>query len=237
MRKVQSELIPLVWGTEEWFRLEGDFEDLLFKIIVTRDKLSVQVHPGDEYAREHEDSLGKTEVWYVLDAEDGAELVYGLKEGVTKAEFAESIDRGIVEQLLNFVPVKRGDVFFISPGLVHAIGGGIKLVELQQNSDITYRVFDYGRKPERELHIDKALDVIATDIRPMPDNINWAESHRVACEYFSMEYVSVDGECVILEDCLIFVVNGEFDAMNAEDLLYVDANERISGRGNILIMK
>ncbi|MDR3091227.1 MAG: class I mannose-6-phosphate isomerase [Clostridiales bacterium] len=138
---------------------------LLVKIIDAADFLSVQVHPDDEYALRRENApFGKNEMWCVLSAEEGSHLVLGLKDGVSRADFSAMLENGAVEDALEKLPVRAGDVVNIPAGLVHAIGRGITLAEIQQNSDITYRVYDYGRlgldgKP-RELHKEKALDVI-----------------------------------------------------------------------------
>ena len=139
---------------------------VLIKLIDAYDNLSVQVHPDDDYAGRVENEFGKTEMWYVLDAADGAELIYGFKEAITKEAFRQSIENGTLLDRLNRVKVKKGDRFFIEAGTVHAIGKGALIAEIQQNSNCTYRVYDYGRigkdgKP-RELHIDKAVDVAVT---------------------------------------------------------------------------
>ncbi|HHW67623.1 MAG: mannose-6-phosphate isomerase [Epulopiscium sp.] len=179
---------------------------LLVKIIDASDRLSVQVHPEDEYAKEHEGELGKTEMWIVLDAKPGAQLVYGVKPGVTREMFEESIKKGTLENLLNFVDVKKGDVFFIPAGTLHAIGEGLLIAEIQQNSDTTYRVYDWNRvdssgKP-RELHIQKALDVtILSDcighekvegtVTKEGENIR---HHLVSCKYFVTEILEIQKE-------------------------------------------
>ena len=134
---------------------------LLVKLINSREKLSVQVHPGDEYAAIHENSLGKTEAWYVVEAKPGAKLIVGTKN-CDKATFAKAIEEGRSEDYLNVIPVKKGDCFLINSGLVHAICEGLIIAEIQQNSDITYRVYDYGRP--REIHVEKSLDVIKFDL-------------------------------------------------------------------------
>ena len=136
---------------------------LLIKLIDAKQKLSVQVHPNDEYALKNEGEFGKTEMWYVVDCEEGAQLIYGFKEDISKEEFERRIKDNTLTEVCNFVPVSKGDVFFISAGTLHAIGEGILIAEVQQNSNTTYRVSDYGRlgadgKP-RPLHIEKALDV------------------------------------------------------------------------------
>lgn len=137
---------------------------LLIKFIDAADKLSVQVHPDDVYGLANEGELGKTEMWYIMDCEPGAQLVYGLKDGCTAEEFARAVEEGRIEETLNFVPVQKGEVYFIPAGQVHAIGAGILIAEIQQNSNVTYRVYDYNRpgadgKP-RELHTAKAIDVV-----------------------------------------------------------------------------
>ena len=136
---------------------------LLVKLINSNENLSVQVHPNDEYARRVENSFGKTEAWYVVDAKEGAELIVGTN-GCTKEEFEEAINTGKVEECLNRIKVKKGDAFLINSGLVHAICSGLVIAEIQQNSDITYRVYDYGRP--REIHVEKSLEVIDFDLKP-----------------------------------------------------------------------
>jgi len=136
----------------------------LVKFIDTSANLSIQVHPDEEYAKEHEDSRGKTECWIILDAKKGAGIYLGFKKGVTKKEFFTAVASGMqVDKYLNFIPVKTGDFFFIPAGSIHAIGNDITLCEVQQSSGITYRVWDWNRmgmdgKP-RELHVEKAKDV------------------------------------------------------------------------------
>lgn len=143
---------------------ETDRFPLLVKFIDAADDLSVQVHPDDAYALPHENEYGKTEMWYIVEADEGARLVLGLKEGCTISDFAEAVETGEIGSKLNTVTVHKGDVFFIPPGMVHAIGGGILLAEIQQNSNVTYRVYDYNRKQTngtlRPLHTKKALAVI-----------------------------------------------------------------------------
>ena len=178
------------------------FFPLLIKFIDAEDNLSVQVHPDDEYGLKNANSLGKTEMWYIIDAKPGAQLVYGLKEGVSNEEFAQAITNGKVEEKLNYVNVKKGDVFFIPSGLVHAIGAGILLAEIQQNSNITYRVYDYNRvgkdgKP-RELHVNDALNVIVNrnqeEIEKIQFSTNAKNTNTLACcEYFNVEKHNIDG--------------------------------------------
>ncbi len=136
---------------------------VLIKLIDAKDDLSIQVHPDDEYAERIEGEYGKTEMWYIVDCEDDAELIYGLKRKISRDEFADALKNNTVTDIVNRVKVKKGDVFFIKSGTIHSIGKGILVAEIQQNSNTTYRVYDYGRKGKdgrpRELNIEKALDV------------------------------------------------------------------------------
>ncbi len=147
----------------------GEQFPLLVKIIDARDDLSIQVHPDDDYAIEHENgSLGKTECWYVLDADEGSYIIAG-HNAQTKEELTQKINEGKWEELIRKVPVKKGDFLQINPGTLHAIKGGISVLETQQNSNVTYRVYDYDRLFEgkkRNLHLRQALDVIN-----VPDNL------------------------------------------------------------------
>jgi len=140
---------------------------LLVKFLDTADWLSVQVHPDDAYARTHESEsgwLGKAEAWVVLEAEPGAQIVYGVKCPVTREELRAAALDGSILELLNFVPVQQGDVIYVPPGTIHALGPGLLVYEVSQRSDLTYRLYDYGRG--RELHLDQALDVARLEPTP-----------------------------------------------------------------------
>ena len=157
---------------------------LLIKFIDAHDRLSVQVHPDDATAVAlGDDVVGKTEMWHIIDAGEGATIVYGIKPGVSTEELRAAVDDGRVESVLNFVPVKAGDTFFIPAGLVHAIGKGILLAEVQQNSDTTYRFYDYGRLDAagnpRQLHVEKALQ--ATKLMSDEDIESIAFSYADKC--------------------------------------------------------
>ena len=175
------------------------FEDfpMLIKLIDAKKDLSIQVHPSDAYALEHEGQYGKTEMWVVLDAEEGASLYYGFDREVSLEEFSRRVEDGTLTEVLKKVPVKTGDVFFIPSGTLHAIGAGLVIAEIQQNSNVTYRVFDYGRlgadgKP-RALHVEKALAV--TDRRPAPA-LDFGD-HLGDCRYFTTDGHQGDfrGDC------------------------------------------
>ncbi len=162
------------WGDEALGKRAAEFPyfPILIKLIDAKQKLSVQVHPSDEYALKHEGEFGKTEMWYVVDCQEGAELLYGFSCDISTEEFKQRMSDNTLTEVCNSVPVHKGDVFFIDAGTLHAIGEGILIAEVQQNSNTTYRISDYGRlgadgKP-RELHIDKALDVTETKVPSMP---------------------------------------------------------------------
>lgn len=167
---------------------------LLIKLIDACDKLSIQVHPNDEYAMKNEGEYGKTEMWYIVDALPGSKLVYGLS-GYDPDTFRKALADGECEKYLNYVDVKKGDVFFIPSGCVHAIGAGILIAEIQQSSNVTYRVYDYMRRGKdgrlRELHVDKALDVIV-DYKPEEiEKIRYSCGHHEGCladcKYFRVD--------------------------------------------------
>ncbi len=169
---------------------------LLIKLIDAKENLSIQVHPNDEYALKNENSYGKTEMWYILDHEPGAGLYVGLNRDYSKEEIEELLRNGKILSALNFFPVKKGDYFLIKSGTIHAIGKGIQLIEIQQNSNLTYRLYDYDRTDahgnKRELHIDKALDVI--DLRKYHKEENNKSSKIGDTRYFQVEKIDIDGE-------------------------------------------
>ena len=158
----------------------GDFP-LLVKLIQANDTLSVQVHPDDEYARRVENTYGKTECWYILDAVPGATLVCGLNKEYTKEELEAALNGGTLADCLKYVPVSKGDFVFIPAGTVHAIQGGLRLLEIQEPSDITYRLYDWGRP--REIHVAKALEVTKCSAPEPVRNFSGVFS----CDYFRLE--------------------------------------------------
>ena len=180
---------------------------LLIKLIDARDNLSVQVHPDNEYALRVEGEYGKTEMWYIVDCEPGASLLYGFKEQISREEFKRRIADNSLLDVCNRVPVHKGDVFFIDSGTLHAIGAGILLCEIQQSSNTTYRIYDYGRVgtdgQPRELHVAKALDVTKLE-RPVRDTKPQAKLDIFACaevellascEYFTTYHINLNGMC------------------------------------------
>ncbi|MCT8975941.1 class I mannose-6-phosphate isomerase [Clostridium sp. CX1] len=172
-------------------KISKDWFPLLIKLINAKESLSVQVHPDDKYGREVEGDMGKTEVWYVVEAFQGANIVVGTKEGCTRDQFKDAIETGNLEPYMNKVYVKKGEVYFVKSGLIHAIGEGVIIAEIQQNSDITYRVYDYGR--DRELHIEKALDVVDLRLRGEKstgikiENEGFDKTYLCLCKDFCIE--------------------------------------------------
>ena len=167
---------------------------VLVKFIDAKKDLSIQVHPDNAYALKNEGQYGKTEMWYVMDAAEGASLFYGFAKEVSEEEFEERIRNHTLTDVLNKVMIHKGDVLFIDPGTIHAIGAGSLIAEIQQNSNVTYRVYDYGRKgpdgKERELHVDKALQV--TKREPAATDRDFGP-HVASCEYFTVDKVILDG--------------------------------------------
>lgn len=168
---------------------------ILIKFIDAKDNLSIQVHPDNTYALETEGQYGKTEMWYVMDCQEGAFLYYGFCEDIGKEELEKRIKDDTLLEVLNKVYVQKGDILFIEAGTIHAIGKDILIAEIQQNSNVTYRVYDYGRVgkdgKKRELHVQKALDV--TNRASMQRSKNFIP-HVAQCEYFTVDKLYLDGE-------------------------------------------
>ncbi len=246
-----------IWGRNALGERAEKFSyfPILIKLIDAKQKLSIQVHPDDEYALAVEGEYGKTEMWYVVDCEQGAELIYGFKNDISKEEFERRIKDNTLTEVCNFVPVNKGDVFFIDAGTLHAIGEGILIAEVQQNSNTTYRVSDYGRlgadgKP-RELHIDKALDVTKLEKPSMPYGsvgkitAKGDDSYRelACCDLFTTGVISLrknftietnesfvslivlDGELTLKWD------DGEIEAQKG-DSIFIPAGFKTSLQGN-----
>ena len=188
---------------------DADAFPLLIKLIDAADRLSVQVHPDDDYAERVENDRGKTEMWYIVEAEEGAEIICGLREGVGREALSAAIAEGGVESVLRHIPVHAGECYFIPAGLPHAIGKGILIAEIQQNCDLTYRVYDYDRRDKhgnpRELHVQKALDVIRSFQKEEIARFRYSravsgqeDAVLADCDYFRVEKVLLDGEAKIL---------------------------------------
>lgn len=248
-----------IWGYELWIAsthpngCQKDFEKfaggdypLLVKVIQANDVLSVQVHPDDEKAKLLENCRGKTECWYILDAAPGAKLIYGMKKKYSDEELKKAIETSSLEPMMKEVAVKKGDFAYIPSGTVHAIGGGLRLLEVQQSSDITYRLYDWGRG--RECHVEKGIACIKNyenqKVIPFPK--------KFECPYFEMEEVSVDGQYSYSvkeggsqkkpsDTELLFVLEGSGSVngqpCNTEDIFALASGENVAVSGKLRIMK
>jgi mannose-6-phosphate isomerase len=201
----------------------GNEFPLLIKFIEAQEDLSIQVHPDNELAKKRHKAYGKTEMWYILECKNGSKIYTGFKEGITKETYEEAVKSGTIEEIMNTETVEAGDAFFTPAGRVHAIGAGIVLVEIQQTSDITYRIFDWNRKgsgkEKRELHLDLALDAI--DFNQAGKNkiklqsvINKTEN-IVSCEFFNTNFLrfnsSIDKEYYSNDSFVVYIcLEGEF---------------------------
>ncbi len=227
------------WGSDSLGSKAKNFTyfPILIKLIDAKDRLSVQVHPDDKYALFNEGEYGKTEMWYVVDCEEGAQLIYGFNQNISQGEFLERINSNNLSPVCNYVPVKKGDVFFIEAGTMHAIGKGILIAEVQQNSNTTYRVSDYGRlgadgKP-RQLHIKQAVEVTKTQrpTKPYGDvgDITLYPFGTVrelaCCEYFTTELIKLDGNV------------GVYDNDSFISLLILDGEVSLSYTGGMMRLK
>ncbi|MBQ8740045.1 MAG: class I mannose-6-phosphate isomerase [Clostridia bacterium] len=228
-----------IWGKEALGEKAASFTyfPILIKLIDAKDRLSVQVHPDDEYAMSNEGEYGKTEMWYVVDCDEGAQLIYGFNQDISQGEFLERINNNNLSPVCNYVPVKKGDVFFIEAGTMHAIGKGILIAEVQQNSNTTYRVSDYGRlgadgKP-RQLHIKQAVEVTRTE-KPTRAYGNVGDvtlypfgtvRELAKCEYFTTELIKLDGNV------------GVYDNDSFISLLILDGETTLSYTGGMMRLK
>lgn len=235
---------------------------ILIKLIDASDRLSIQVHPDNEYGLSVEGEYGKTEMWVVLDCDEGAELIYGFKHEISKQEFEKRIKNNTLLEVVNSVPVKKGDVFFIDAKTVHAIGKGIVIAEIQQNSNTTYRIYDYGRKgadgKARELHIDKALEV--TDLFPPKRKIGaFGEAEQLdgykmtllgTCEYFNVNRLDIKTQAkiniteksfhslLVINGSVEVNLNGDITTLTKGDCCFIPAENNvyeIKGESEIIL--
>ena len=200
-------LYPEYLGTHPLQTMQGKAElPVLIKLIDAKQNLSVQVHPDDGYALRHENSLGKTEMWYVLSARKDAELVYGFNQDMSTERVRQALAEGTIDNYLNHVPVHKDDLFYLEAGTVHGIGKGVIIVEIQESSNLTYRLYDYNRVDkngkQRELHIEKAMQVMnfhssATPRQPMrvlKYQNGCASELLIRCKYFQVERLLLNTE-------------------------------------------
>jgi len=180
---------------------------VLVKLIDAKEKLSLQVHPDDEYATREENQQGKNEMWYIVDCEPGAKLILGFKQEHTKSELKAMIENNTMMDYVQYIDIKPGDCYCIPAGLLHAICEGVMIAELQQNSNVTYRVYDYGRVgadgQPRELHINKALDVTDTTLKPIKSDFgaiktsDYCEEKLTNWQYFQSKKINIFGKMEI----------------------------------------
>ncbi|MBE6879247.1 MAG: class I mannose-6-phosphate isomerase [Ruminococcaceae bacterium] len=234
-----------------------EYFPILIKLIDAKDNLSVQVHPNNDYAMRVEGEYGKTEMWYIVDCNEDAKLIYGFEKEISREEFAKRIEENTLLEVTNNVPVHKGDVFFIEAGTLHAIGSGILIAEIQQNSNTTYRVYDYGRvgadgKP-RQLHVEKAVEVTELcppkyDTKPegSTEKIDGGEKTLLrSCEYFNVNKIKVESEVKLsateksFNSILVLDGQGEVGGIKAEkgDSFFIPAGfDNYNVKGNLEII-
>lgn len=242
-----EEIIEVYMGElvgEQIFEQYGLEFPLLIKYLDCNDKLSVQVHPDDALALERHGSFGKTEAWYVVDCKPGASIYLGFKDlNLTREEYIAAVAESRLEELLNKVEVKPGDVFFIPAGTVHALGAGLEVVEVQQTSDVTYRIYDWDRVDaegkSRELHTSLAVDAIdfESDAELLHREYNLAkggDAKVIECNYFTMTLHDVAGVKELDRSSLdSFVV---FIALNGSVRIVADGNEETLAEGEVILI-
>ena len=219
---------------------------LLIKLIDAKENLSVQVHPSDDYALRYENSFGKSEMWHIISADEGSGLYVGLNKDYKKEDIQKALEEGTILECLNFYKVKPGDTFVINPGTIHAIGKGVRLIEIQQNSNLTYRLYDYNRVDKngqpRELHIAKALEVI--DYHKY-ESVSKKDGLLADNQYFTVKEVNFDKELEISANEKAFVsftfLDGEGMVddipFNKYDTFFLPYQKKcsIKGKGRVVI--
>ncbi|MBN2598279.1 MAG: class I mannose-6-phosphate isomerase [Marinifilaceae bacterium] len=213
---------------------------LLIKFIDANDVLSIQVHPDDELSKERHNAYGKTEMWYVIEADKGSELIVGFNQNISKEEYLAKLKEGKLEEILNNAPVKEGSCFFIPAGRVHAIGKGILLAEIQQTSDVTYRIYDFNRTDDagnpRELHTELAVDAIDYSFEKKYETSYQTEINKTAelvrCPYFTTNILEFDKaqekDYIELDSFVIYMcLEGEMIITCGEDSLTVEKGESV----------
>ena len=240
-RSGQSKVLP---GKENLLDYLGHPLPILIKIIKADQPLSVQVHPNDEYAQIHENDKGKTECWYILDCEPNARLLAGIEEGMTREKMEEVLKEGSLADVVKYIPVQPGDMVYIPAGTVHAIMGGIKLFEVQESSDSTYHMYDWGR--DREMHIQKSLDVIdysCTNGAGKIENFTTLET-----PFFNVEKVVVEGSITFPASNSFQSLNickGEGTAISEDQMIalkpdqtvYIPEGKSVEVKGNLELLR
>jgi mannose-6-phosphate isomerase len=251
-RRLTPRFLEKVWGStslqpwfpnsvvkigEVWFHTPEI--PLLVKFLFTTGKLSVQVHPGDDYAQLHHQSPGKTEMWHVLAAEPGAQIAAGFREPISADKLQSSAVSGEIENLLEWFEARPGDTFFIPAGTVHAIGAGLALCEIQQFSDITYRLYDYGRP--RELHLEHGAAV--SRLGPHAARAQRTGDVLASCEYFTTSLWMIEGSRThrAVNDQLLIVLEGsgylDTEPLSAGDVWHLPQHSpEFALRGNVTVL-
>lgn len=238
-----QELIEIYMGDlvgDKIFKQFGEEFPLLVKFIDAQDDLSIQVHPDDKLSKERHNAFGKTEMWYVVDTEKGALINSGFNQQLSKEQYLKQIENGKLTNLLHYDETQEGDVFFIPAGRVHAIGKGVLVAEIQQTSDVTYRIFDYNRKDdkgdERELHTDLAVDAIdfshKDEYKTKYEAVQNQSTELASCDYFTTNILKFDQ---ILEkdysqlDSFIIYLNleGKFEIIFDGETVLVEKGETV----------
>ena len=224
---------------ENNFKRFGEQFPLLIKFIDAKEDLSIQLHPNDELAKKRHNSFGKTEMWYVMQADKDANLIVGFKKDIDKATYLKHLEDKSLTKILNFDKVKEGDTYFIEAGRVHAIGAGVLLAEIQQTSDVTYRVYDWDRKDtegnERELHNDIAIDAfdfnMKDDFRVSYDKHKNKSNEMVSCPFFVTNFLEVDSRLVkrnTYDSFMIYMcVDGEVEVSTDNSTTTISKGETI----------
>jgi len=248
-----SELIEIYMGDlvgDKVYEKFGNEFPLLIKFIDAQDDLSIQVHPNDELSKERHNAFGKTEMWYVVDAAEGALINSGFNQPVNREKYLEYLENGNLTDLLKYDVAKVGDVFFIPAGRVHAIGKGSMVAEIQQTSDVTYRIFDYNRKDEkgneRELHTDLALDAIdfsfLEDYKTKYSTEPNKSTEIVKCQYFTTNIIELDQpiekDYSLLDSFVIYItLEGDFEIETDEGKVEIGKGETVLIPANIELLK
>lgn len=228
-----------ILGTSVYKRFGKQFP-LLFKFLDAREDLSIQVHPNDALAKKRHNSLGKTEMWYVMQAEDDARIIVGFKENSNQEEYLFNLKNNKLLSILDEVQVQEGDVFFLETGTVHAIGAGLVIAEIQQTSDITYRLYDFDRKDAhgntRELHVDLALDAINYQ-KQETQKIYFKEPNTsnaiVDCPYFTTNFIPLDGTFAVNKTGETFTV---YMCVEGSFTITCDGVERHYKKGDTILI-
>ena len=233
------------------------FFPILIKLIDAKTNLSIQVHPSDEYALVNEGQFGKSEMWYIVDAKEGSGVYCGFKEKYSIEEVEKALKENRILDLLNFIEAKKGDCIYIPAGTVHAICGGLLICEIQQNSSLTYRLYDYDRVDakgnKRELHIDKSLKVIdSSRVCKMNDGVKQLDPQTkllASCKYFETKEMKIDGEktipgtmetfksITVVDGEGIISVDGNRDPLNLGDTCFIPAGHDYTVKGKMTIIE